>query len=263
MGPYTVLWIGAVFAEAAIVTLAIRGRNFRQIPIFCSYIVWSLFIDLIFYLFRQLYPDQDRYFRAYLIEMIFDSLFQFAVLVELGWAVLRPIRGSLPKRSFLMLALLIAVAAVAIWPVAGLTLPSYLVRTGRFYVHMQQTTAILRVVIFMALAGFSQVLSIGWRNRELQIATGLGFYSICSLAVTVLHNHQAVGAQYAYLDQFLATTYDCSLAYWVVCFSQKEAVRQEFSPQMQSFLLAMAGVAREGRVALESGSAGKMRKPRP
>ena len=91
MGLYTILWVGGVLAEAAVVTLAIRGRNFRQIPVFCSYIIWSLFVDILFYFFRQLYPDQERYFRAYLVEMIVDSLFQFAVLVELGWAVLRPV----------------------------------------------------------------------------------------------------------------------------------------------------------------------------
>jgi hypothetical protein len=263
LGLYTILWVGGVLAEAAVVTLAIRGRNFRQIPVFCSYIIWSLFVDILFYFFRQLYPDQERYFRAYLVEMIVDSLFQFAVLVELGWAVLRPIRASLPRQSIVILTLFTALAAALIWPIAGWTVPAYLVKTGRFYVHTQQTVAILRVVIFMALAGFSQMLSIGWRNRELQIATGLGFYSLCSLAVSVLHNHQAVGPQYAYLDELLATTYIGSMVYWLVSFSQKEAERQQFTPQMQNFLLAMAGAAHEGRLALKEGSPGKVKKPRP
>ena len=45
-------------------------------------------------------------------------------------------------------------------------------------------------------------------------------------------------------------SYLCSLLYWVYSFAQKEAERREFTPQMQNVLLAMAGVAREQRLAL-------------
>ena len=42
---------------------------------------------------------------------------------------------------------------------------------------LQHTVSILRILFFLVLAGGSQLLSIGWRDRELQVATGLGFYS--------------------------------------------------------------------------------------
>jgi hypothetical protein len=45
-------------------------------------------------------------------------------------------------------------------------------------------------------------------------------------------------------------SYLCSLLYWVYSFSQREEERQEFTPQMRSFLLAVTGVARSTRVAL-------------
>jgi len=44
--------------------------------------------------------------------------------------------------------------------------------------------------------------------------------------------------------------YLCSLLFWVFSFSQQEAARREFSPQMQGFLRAVAGTARATRVAL-------------
>jgi hypothetical protein len=185
---------------------------------------------------------------------VIDSAFQFAILVELGWAVLRPLRASLPKRSVLYLALIVIVAGALIWPLAGLTLPPKLTHAGRFFVQLQQTFAVLRIAIFLGLAGFSQVLSIGWRNRELQIATGLGFYSMFSLAVSLIHAHQAVGPQYEFLDQLISASWDCSVVYWIFSFSQKESEREEFTPQMRSFLLAVTGAARGTRVALaESG----------
>ena len=140
------------------------------------------------------------YFWSYITQMVVDSLFQFAVLVELGWGVLRPIRASLPKQSILILAVLIVLAGAVIWPIAAWTIPPNLAASGRTLVQVQQTFAVLRVVVFMALAGFSQILSIGWRNRELQIATGLGFYSMISLAVSLIHTHQTPGLRYGQLD---------------------------------------------------------------
>ena len=122
-----------------------------------------------------------------------------------------------------------------------------------------QAFMILRILFFLVLAGCSQLLSIGWRDRELQIATGLGFYSLVSLAVWIRHTGQAMGPQYHLLDQMVAVSYVGSLAYWLVSFATKEAERREFTPQMQSLLLAMAGTARSTRVALTDSAADKTR----
>ncbi len=120
----------------------------------------------------------------------------------------------------------------------------------RGIVHVQQTTSILRVLFFLTLAACSQFLSLGWRDRELQVATGLGFYSLVSLGAAMIHTHQTTVYQYKHLNQFVVASYICSLAYWVYSFAQQEAERREFTPQMQNFLLAAAGVAREQRLAL-------------
>ena len=95
------------------------------------------------------------------------------------------------------------------------------------------------------MACFSQLLSIGWRDRELQVATGLGLYSIVSLTVTMLHSHQFSGEKFHYLDYGVSLSYLGTLAYWVVSFAAKEYQRQEFSPQMRDFLLLMGGGARK------------------
>jgi len=74
------------------------------------------------------------------------------------------------------------------------------------------------------------------------------------------HASQAVGgAQYHLLDQMVTVSYVCSLAYWGICFATKEAKRREFTPQMQSLLLAMAGTARSTRIALAESAADKSR----
>jgi hypothetical protein len=105
------------------------------------------------------------------------------------------------------------------------------------------------------------LLSIGWRNRELQVATGLGFYSIVALAVSVLHTHQFVGAQYHWLDEMEDAGYLCALAYWVFSFATREAERRAFTPQMATFLLAVAGNARATRISLADSPTNDRRDP--
>jgi len=237
-------------SELAIILLMIRGRSFRTFPVFSFYLCWSLFSDSLLYYVRIDHPNS--FFQVYIIQLIIDSLMIFAVLVELVWSVLRPIRNSLPKYSWVGIAVLFAVGALLLWPIAGLVAPEHLTSQGMSLFRLQQTPAILRALSFLVLAASSQVLSIGLRDRELQIATGLGFYSIVSLAVTIMHAHQVSGtAPYSRLDVVGEVSYLVALFYWVYAFAKQPAERREFTPQMKSMLLAVAGSARSARIDLE------------
>lgn len=236
--------------EAAVILLLIKIRAFRTLPAFFCYMCWSLAIDIAMIILQSL--SFTRYFRFYEIQMIVDSAMIFAVLVELIWSVLRPLRSALPRWSWIAIPGLIAISGLTVWPVAGFAVPTNVNNsTGQFFFHLQQAFAILRVVVFFGMAGFSQLIGIGWRNRELQVATGLGFYSILSLGITVLHTHQLSGTmQYHWLDVLGSAGYVCALSYWVYAFATKEAERQNFSPQMANFLLLIGGTAKASRVAL-------------
>lgn len=248
--------LSGMAAETAIILLMLRGRVFRTFPIFSFYLCWSLFSDSFLYYVRVYQPES--FFRIYLIQLIIDSAMIFAVLVELAWSVLRPIRGSLPRYSWIGIAVLVAFGALILWPVAGLVAPPHLTHQGMNLFRLQQTPAILRAVFFLALAAFSQVLSIGLRDRELQIATGLGFFSIVSLTVTVLHTHQSTSAaSYVLLDRTIGFSYLAALLYWVYCFARQPVQRREFTPQMQSMLLAVAGAARAARIDLNNSTSNK------
>jgi hypothetical protein len=252
------LWFSGMVAEAAVLGLLLYRRVWRTFPAFCVYIVWGLVSDLGNYAIQRFSPSS--FTTTYLIQLVLDSALQFGVLVELAWSVLRPMRASLPRIALLVIAVLIVAVGAAIWPFAGIHNLASLPPQWRALVHVQQTASILRILFFLVLAGCSQFLSIGWRDRELQVATGLGFYSLVSLAVEILHSHQAMGPQYALLNQVVVASYLISFAYWIFSFAQKEAKRREFTPQMQSLLLAVAGTARSTRVALMDSAAEKTRK---
>ncbi len=238
-----------VVGEAVVCALLLRRRAWSTLPFFCLYIINSLASDVIGY-FVLARHSELLYGRYYFTQIILDSILQFAVLGELAWAVLRPVRSSLPRGFRFALYVLVALAGLAMWPLATLTTPPSLTRLSSILFHLQTIFSILRVVGFLIMASLSQLLSIGWRDRELQVATGLGFYSIVSLLVTVLHSHQAMGLQYHWLDQALSVSYVGTMTYWVASFATKEQERKEFSPQMQQLLVLMSGGARTGRIAL-------------
>lgn len=246
-----------VVAEAVLVLLLIRVRLFSTFPAFFVFACWNLVSEVTANGLDRIYPVAA--FRIYEVVMVVDSAMIFAVLAELAWSVLRPIRSSLPKRSWLAIPLLIGLAGLLLWPVAGLTVPSYLTFEGGVFFRLQQTFAILRVVVFLGMVAFSQLLAIGWRNRELQIAAGLGFYSVVSLAIAIVHTHQAVGSQYHWLDEIGVVGYLSVVTYWVLSFATKEMERQEFSPQMQNFLLIISGTAKTSRAALKDSVVTKAR----
>jgi hypothetical protein len=260
----SILSLAGMVLEAVIVALLFYRRAWKNLPCFCAYLIWSLVDGGVDYL--VLHSAPSAYFNTYFVGSIIDSVLQFCVLVELAWSVFRPFRTSLPKHTVWFLGGLIALTGAVIWPFASNPVFARIPEPWRtqwdFLGHFMQTDALLRVLVFLILAGCSQLLSIGWRDRELQIATGLGFYSLVGVAVGLLQTHIGATHYYRELNQFLVASYVGSLAYWTFSFAQKEAERREFSPQMQGLLLAVAGAARGTKIALTGSSSRKSRSDR-
>jgi hypothetical protein len=254
-------FLAAILAEAAIVGLLLYKRAWRNLPVFFIYVAWELTGDLVAsYLIHRPSAgiNSHNYLILFLITQILDSGLQIAVLIEIGWSILRPLRSRLSSRGLILVVLLIVVLGAVIWPFADIHGVAKLSAAYRNIIHLQQTTSILRVLFFVLLAGCSQLLSIGWRDRELQIATGLGFFSLVSLVVDILHQHQG-RSTYGVLNQLATVSYICSLFYWIFCFTQKEAAPREFTPQMENFLLAVAGTARASRIEITDATRGQHR----
>ncbi|MGB6974771.1 MAG: hypothetical protein WBD67_08830 [Terracidiphilus sp.] len=246
------LWLLGVLAEALVVGLLIYRRAWRLLPVFSLYMACDLTANLLYIPVTTFW--QGSYSTFYLAHTILDSILVFGVLVELAWSILRPVRSSLPRWTVFALAGLILIAGLAVWPFSALTAYAGLAPRIQVIMHVQQTATILRILFFILLAAGGQLLSIGWRDRELQVATGLGFYSLVSLGVAMLQTHQTTTTGYAHWNQLVLASYLCSLVYWSFCFAQREAERREFTPQMRNLLLSMAGVARSNRLALSETS---------
>jgi hypothetical protein len=244
-----VFGITAVAIEVAVVALLVYRRVWRMLPVFFVYCIWALISDALAFSIR-LFSSNGYGFKFYTVVTVLDFALQFCVLVELAWSVLLPVRKSLSRKALWLVAALLLAVGSAIWPFAGLSGVAVSSKAFHFIEQLQQTASILRVLFFLFLAGCSHFLSLGWRDRELQVATGFGFYSLVSLAVAALNTHQSTPQQINHLYLMVVASFLSSLLYWIFSFAQAEAERREFTPQMQSMLLSLAGTARISRVAL-------------
>jgi hypothetical protein len=248
----TALMWGGIAAQAGLIALLIWRRAYKRLPLFCLYVLWSLISDSLGFLLAR--RSWDLYSHLFIYEISMDCLLQFGVLVELAWSMLKPLQSSLPRWTVPAIAGLVLIAGVAVWPISGSTLMHGLPPEWHLFLRLRQTSSMLQILFFVILAAGSHLFSISWRDRELQVATGLGFYSLVNLAVSLVHAQMPQIAHYHKIDEILTVSYFCALLYWAVSFAQQEALRQEFTPQMRRFLLTVSGAANSGRIALQDSS---------
>jgi hypothetical protein len=208
-----------VAGEAVLLALVLHRRIWRELPVFSGYIVWNFVSDIAGWWTMTTLPTD--YASLYLVELFIDSVLQLLVVIELACSVLRPILADRGRINFLMLGGLIALTGSLIWAMAGmLPHPNYSTLAQRLF-HLQETMSVLRVLCFLGLTVFSQMLAIGWKDRPLQVAAGLGFFSLVSLVVTALHfQARWQNSSYPWLDRAVSLSYLCVLLYWIVSFSK-------------------------------------------
>ena len=245
--------VAAVIQIAVVVVLVFRNI-FKKLPLFSSYVVWLIVVGPATSFLSRYYTSQNSYEHIFLTASIIDVCFMLAVLVELSMSVLDPIRSALSRWTAPAITLLLVLAFAVIWPFAKPRGFGDLVSISQYIIRLDLTSSVLRIAFFLGLAGFSQLLSIGWRDRELQVATGLGFYSFISLSASLLQINLGTRAEtiqnYQVLNEVPVLGFLLCSIYWVVSFAQKVPERREFTPQMEQFLLAVAGSARAGRIAM-------------
>ena len=248
----TALFFVGLLAEAAVLALLLFRRIYKTLPVFSLYLAWSIINDIGVFLLIRHFPDKDL--QIYLISYAVDAVLMFCILIEISMSVLAPIRNSLPRWTGLKVAALVLCLCGIVWFFTKSTAYADL-PLKQATIHVQLTTAIVRVLYFVVLAALSQFLSLSWRDRELQIATGFGIYSIASLMVQLVNLNpnlwpSMTQAQFHILQEIASTSYVLSLLYWAYSFAQAEAERREFTPQMHDLLLVLAGNARDTRIAM-------------
>jgi hypothetical protein len=234
-----ILSLLGIVAEVALVCVLLWRRTLKTLPVFTAYVIWGSISDVLVVALR--YLGNPHGLHVWVVDTVVDSLFQYCVLIELAWSIVRPLQRSLPRGFLAGISTLIAAVALLAWPFSAVQSSPAYPRELLLACQFQRSFAVVRIVFFLLLAASSQLLRIGWRDRELQIASGLGFYSLVSLAGSMLHSHQAFALHYYYVDVAIGWSYLLSLSFWIFSFAHQEAPRQEMTDEMQRIIIGVAG----------------------
>jgi hypothetical protein len=236
--------LGIIAAIGLLIALVAR-RQFKIFPIFTIYVAFNLLSDLGVGTLVVLYSLHVGYIVAFGL-LPLQYLLELAVLLEITWNVLRPVHASLPQGT-----IRVFVSAVALALLGGIFLAWHFGNTGNkiqdIKVPLDLMVGLLRMLIFVATAGFAQLLGVGWKNKVLQLATALSFYSAVSLIVSLVERYSGRSKE---LDGLVSVAFTLELAFLVWVFTTKEVRRREFNPQMEQFLVTLAGRAKLARTAL-------------
>ena len=198
-----ILWGISLAGQLLVLAVLIKQRLYRMFPLFCAYIGYASLSDITVY---ALYARMSGpiAFRLYCVNAAFEFCLQIGIFLEIGWIVLNPVKRSLPRASIYFLGAMLVIALSTALLLSMHSQPTQVDRWARYLVYVSFAGAILRLTIFGVIAGFSQMLGIGWKNHVFQIATGLVAYSISILLVELLHRMTGVGNQplYHFHDQF-------------------------------------------------------------
>jgi hypothetical protein len=242
---FAVFSLLGLIAEISLLVVLLVRRQHRTFPVFTICIAANVLNDIgadVLLVAYSLHVAQSFDFALLPLQYLLD----LAVLLEISWNVLRPVHTSLPQGS-----IRIFVGAVVLSLLGGVVLAYHFGNTGNkiqdIKVPLDLTVGLLRMLIFAATAGFAQLLGIGWRNKVLQLATGLSFYSAVDLIVSLVGRYTADSRELEGV-RMVAITLQLMFFLWV--FTTKEVRRREFSPQMEQFLVTLAGRAKLARTAL-------------
>jgi len=231
--------------------ILLQRRFYKTFPIFFLYILYSVLSDILFLLWFQ-HVSQEAYFVAFFVEKVPEFLLQLGVLYEVAQRVLSPVKRSLPKASLGVFAALVVCGTVLACFLSIHKMPVQLTLWSQYFVQLNFTVAILRLVIFSTIVFFSQMLGIGWKNHVMQIASGLLGYSVVVLMVEMLHRFSGVtdDAVYHLQEQFRIVAWCVALGYWSYVLARKEAPRREFGPKMANFLATISRKVSQDRAAV-------------
>ncbi len=250
----SLLWAAGAAGEVVLLGILCWRRVYRTFPIFFSWLTFVVVLEPTFYWLLH-HASAKTYYQVFFALNFPQYLLEAGVLIEIAASVLQPVKRVLPKGLlYFLIGGMVLIGVVAFLIATHLNAST--LAHPRYFLVINATMAILRLVTFLLIAAFSQLLGIGWRNHVLQLASGLAFYAAVTLIVEVAHSHLRAGPDYASeffaLDRWRVAGYLCSLSYWCYSFARKEAPRKEFSPQMAQLLVSISGSAKRHSVAARS-----------
>ena len=218
------LYIGIV-CEAILAGILWRRKYVRRMPFFSGYMVSAVVIDLSAAFF--IHESSTMYFEYFRIEYVTDAVIQFLVLLELARGVLRPLPNLVGRGAVLLMVAITAAEGALLWHFSVQWVHRPWPADWLFLVRVQLVASLLRILFLLLLGWLIQLLNrhlipIGWGERELQVATGVGFWALVSLGVALALRYPVSVPVYRAIDCMSGVSFFAVVVYWIFSFLRPE-----------------------------------------
>lgn len=223
-----ILEIGTEIVLLGVVSMRGSARN---CPTFLLYLYWSVLGDL--WDFVRYFGGSNGFMTVANVQIACEGLILLAVLFDLARSAVRPLPPSLSRGLLAILGLVTAGAGATLWRFSDSWALLSPYRAWHLLLREQLTSSILRIFLLLLIGGLVEFLSryhlpLGWGERELQIATGMGVYALGSLAESLATTYWRFLAPTAFeaIHISVVMIFELCLIYWIVCFARpdKDAV---------------------------------------
>jgi hypothetical protein len=205
-----VLWVAQPVLKLAIVFFMYRRKLHLHFPIFFSFILYGLAVNLLLYSVQRSYVT---YFYTYWATSALSVALSFGIIYESFTGMFRQHHGLRDFGSILfqwsgvvvmMMAFMMVVNAQA----SGA--PRQIIQT---IISLERSVGVMQCGLLLLLLLFSKHLGITWRHQLFGVVLGLGSYA--SVEMILFTQRSRFAFSDAAFNLLHMTAYDCALVTWL------------------------------------------------
>ncbi len=191
----------------------VRGRLYRQFPIFFGYIISEILQAAVMIPLLKFSFKSKEYEIAYFITLTVSTSFRFGIIHEIfahlfrNYEIFRGVAKPMFRWATVAFLLVGLLAAFAGGMNGGDFL--YLIRI------FDRTASVLQCGLLMTLFVFSAQLGLSWRSNVFGIALALGINASADLAASAIRSQTGLAYQTS-LNYFVMVAYHCCVLIWIL-----------------------------------------------
>ncbi|MGD0831200.1 MAG: hypothetical protein ABR907_09675 [Terracidiphilus sp.] len=232
-----VLWVSCFLGEAALFTILVYRRRSREFPVFTVRIGFTAAIALALYSIYEC-GSSLWYARIYYFEDLLGFALRLGVIWEVARIVMRPTGSWIKdaKKQFILGgAAGILLAAALSWMLS----PPVSTLLNRIEARSNLFTDLVVCELFVVMLLTAKRLGLGFRNHVFSLVVGWSGWVMVAMAVDLVQGYYGTHFYFDALDNVRKLAYLAALAYWILQFWLDEPAREEISPELREYILAL------------------------
>jgi len=232
-----ILWAAGLLGNAALFSILIVRRRWREFPVFTTLIGFDTALNLALQLIYQLgYWSWYRW--IYYAALPIDFVLQLGVIWEIARIVMRP-TGSWVRDAKMQFILWGAAGILFAAALPWLVTPPAATLFGRLEVRGNLFNSLVICELIAVVTRTSRSLGLGWRNHVMALGNGWTVWAVVEILVDGLHSYFGAERYFGVLEHVRMFASLGVVAYWMVQFWLEEPARQPIPPELSAYIEAL------------------------